>query len=258
MSLTIALAIILGCTLLSGMAGALVHRRVRVDVRRRHQEVGTTIFLQLGVIFAVLLAFVFSEVWSDYNAAASSIELECSALEDAGVLASALPPAQAYAVLKAEQIYVDGVIYEEWPLMFSSRSEDVSVDDMLHSAIVTTARLHPADAADLGLRQEILSYLEQAHTQRTIRTFQLGSGVPIFLWALLISFGVVLAVFVTMAGVESGRALVSFSATFAAAVAAILVLIHLLDFPFEGALSLPPGHFLHTLHEITELAQSVR
>jgi hypothetical protein len=115
-------------------------------------------------------------------------------------------------VLKAEQAYIDGVIYKEWPLMFSSRSEDVSVDDMLHSAIVTTARLHPADVADLGLRQQILNYLEQAHTQRTIRTFQLGSGVP-----------------VDMAGVESGRALVSFSVAFAAAVAAILVLIHLLE-----------------------------
>jgi hypothetical protein len=258
MSLTIALAIILVCTLLSGMVGALVHRRVRVDVRRRHQEVGTTIFLQLGVIFAVLLAFVFSEVWSDYNAAGSSIELECSALEGAAELASALPPAQAYPVLRAEQAYVDGVIHQEWPLMFATRSEDVDVDDMLHTAIVTTARLHPADVADLGLRQQILGYLEQAHTQRTIRTFQLGSGVPTFLWGLLISFGIVLAVFVSMAGVESGRALVSFSVTFAAAVAAILVLIHLLDFPFEGALALPPGHFVHTLHRITELAQSVR
>jgi phosphotransferase system glucose/maltose/N-acetylglucosamine-specific IIC component len=64
MSLTVALAIILVCTLLSGMVSALVHRRVHVDVRRRHQEVGTAIFLQLGVGFAVLLAFVFSKVWS--------------------------------------------------------------------------------------------------------------------------------------------------------------------------------------------------
>jgi Protein of unknown function (DUF4239) len=258
MSLTVALAIILVCTLLSGMVSTLVHHRVHVDIRRRHQEVGTAIFLQLGVIFAVLLAFVFSEVWSDYNAAASSIELECSALEGAAVLASALPPAQALPVLKAEQAYVDGVIHEEWPLMFSARSENVDVDDMLHTAIVTTARLHPADAADLGLRQQILAYLEQAHTQRTIRTFQLGSGVPTFLWGLLITFGVVLAVFVSMAGVESGRALASFSVTFAAAVAAILVLIHLLDYPFEGALALPPGHFVYTLQKITELAQAVR
>ncbi|WP_159014841.1 DUF4239 domain-containing protein [Acidisoma sp. S159] len=177
MSLTVALAIILVCTLLSGMVSALVHRRVHVDVRRRHQEVGTAIFLQLGVIFAVLLAFVFSEVWSDFNDAASSVELECSALEGAAVLATALPPGQAFPVLKAEQTYVEGVIRQEWPLMFSTRSENVEVDDMLHAAIVAVARLRPADAADLGLRQQILDYLEQAHTQRTIRTFQLGSGV---------------------------------------------------------------------------------
>jgi hypothetical protein len=67
----------------------------------------------------------------------------------------------------------------------------------------------------------------------------------------------VLAVFVSMAGVESGRALASFSVTFAAAVTAILVLIRLLDY-LEGALALPPGHFVYTLQEITELAQSAQ
>jgi len=86
--------------------------------------------------------------------------------------------------------------------------------------------------------------------------FQLSSGVPILLWCLLIGFGTVLAIFVTLAGVENGGALISFSVTFAAAVAAILVLIHLLDYPFEGALALNSQPFVVALDQINHLTTS--
>jgi hypothetical protein len=256
MSLGIALALILASTLLAGSMSLWVHRRVRVDLRRRHHEVGTAVFLQLGVIFAVLLAFVFSEVWSDYNSAASAVEMECSSLEGAAVLASALPRDQAVSLLKAEMDYVGAVIHEEWPGMFKTRNEDPGADARLTRLIQVAAHVQPRNDADIGTRQQILVDLEQAHIQRTMRIFQLGSGVPVFLWVLLIAFGVVLAAFVGVAGVESGGALISFSMTFAAAVAGILVLIHLLDYPFEGALALPPGHFVYTLQKIAALIQS--
>jgi Protein of unknown function (DUF4239) len=258
MPLSVAITVILVCTLLAGGVSMAVHRSIRVDVRRRHHEVGTAVFLQLGVIFAVLLAFVFSEVWSDYNSAASAVELECSSLEGAAVLASALPPDQAVPLLGDERAYVTSVIHEEWPGMFANRSEDLSTDNRLTRLIQTAAHLQPTAPADQVTRQQILVNLEQAHTQRTMRIFQLGSGIPVFLWVLLITFGVVLAAFVSVAGVESGGALISFSMTFAAAVAGILIMIHLLDYPFEGALALPPGHFVYTLQKIAMLAQQAR
>jgi hypothetical protein len=34
---------------------------------RRYHEVGNAVFLQLGVIFAVLLALAFNNFWSDYD-----------------------------------------------------------------------------------------------------------------------------------------------------------------------------------------------
>jgi hypothetical protein len=108
----------------------------------------------------------------------------------------------------------------------------------------------------MGTRQQLLGFLEEANAHRSERIFQIGSGVPMLLWCLLIGFGIVLAAFVTMAGVDNGGALVSFSMTFAAAVAAILVLIHLLDFPFEGALALGPGPFMMALKKVALIAQS--
>jgi hypothetical protein len=255
MTLIVALTIVLACALLAGMAGFFVHRHVHVELRRRHNEIGTAVFLQLGVIFAVLLAFVFSEVWGDYNDAASAVQMECSALQGAAVLASSLPPAEAMPILTAEQNYIDGVIHQEWARMSLARDEDSEIANRLAHLIQAIARYKPSNLADLGTRQQLLSFLEQANTERSTRLFQTASGVPILLWCLLIGFGAVLAIFVTLAGVENGGALISFAVTFAAAVAAILVLIHLLDYPFEGALALGPQPFAVALSKITAMMQ---
>lgn len=256
MSLTFALAIVLACGLLAAALSRLVHRHVHVELRRRHNEIGTAVFLQLGVIFAVLLAFVFSEVWSEYNDAASAIEMEAKALVGAAILASALPSATGLPVLHAETAYIQGIIRDEWPRMRRGRDEDPTVAAKLTRLIQTTARMRPEDAADLGTRAQLLTFLEEAETARSTRLFQSSSGVPVLLWCLLIGFGTVLAVFVSMAGVDNGRALVSFSVTFAKAVAAILVLIHLLDYPFEGALAFSPQPFAVALGKIMSLAQT--
>jgi hypothetical protein len=256
MTLFIALSIVLVAGLVAAVGSMVVHRTVRVELRRRHNEIGTAVFLQLGVIFAVLLAFVFSEVWSEYNDAASAIEMESKALVGAAILASALPADQGQPILQAERAYIAGVIHDEWPEMAQGRDEATTVSVKLSHLIQQTARMRPDNAADLGTRSQLLSFLEQAQMQRSTRLFQLSSGVPLLLWCLLIGFGSVLAIFVTLAGVENGGALMSFSVTFAAAVAAILVLIHLLDYPFEGALALGPQPFLVALDQISHFATS--
>ncbi|MCB8874225.1 bestrophin-like domain [Acidisoma silvae] len=258
MSLSVALAIVLAATLLAGIVSLLVHRYVHVELRRRHNEIGTAVFLQLGVIFAVLLAFVFGEVWSDYNNAGNAVQLECSALQGAAVLASALPKAEALPILQAERHYIDGVVHQEWTTMSLSRDEDSAVAERLAKLIQSVAQMKPADMADLGTRQQILTFLEDANTDRSTRLFQTGSGVPVLLWCLLIGFGGILALFVTLAGVDHRIALVSFSITFAVAVAAILVLIHLLDYPFEGALAIGPQPFMVAAAKVQAMIQMVR
>ncbi|MCB8883301.1 DUF4239 domain-containing protein [Acidisoma cellulosilytica] len=258
MSLPVALAIVLAAAMLAGVVSLFVHHHVHVELRRRHNEIGTAVFLQLGVIFAVLLAFVFSEVWSDYNNAANAVQLECSALQGAAVLASALPKAEGLPILQTERSYIDGVVHHEWAAMSLTRDEDSAIADRLAKLIQSTAQMRPTDMADLGTRQQLLTFLEQANTERSTRLFQTSSGVPALLWCLLIGFGGVLAVFVTLAGVDHRGALISFSVTFATAVAAILVLIHLLDYPFEGALALGSQPFVAAGVKVSAMIQMVR
>lgn len=70
MSYLVAVAIVVASALLGAGAPLLVRRRVSLEALRSHHEVGSYVFLQMGVVFAVLLAFVFSEVWIEHNSAA--------------------------------------------------------------------------------------------------------------------------------------------------------------------------------------------
>jgi hypothetical protein len=56
MSYAAAVSIILIAAIVAAFATAFIHRRVGIDLRRHHHEVGSVVFLQLGVVFAVLLA----------------------------------------------------------------------------------------------------------------------------------------------------------------------------------------------------------
>ena len=76
--------VVLGAGIVAAFICALLHRIVHRDTFRRYHEVGYAVFLQLGVIFAVLLAFIFDNVWSNYNVASQAIDSECGSLHGGG------------------------------------------------------------------------------------------------------------------------------------------------------------------------------
>ena len=76
--------LILATGLVAAFICALLHRIVHHDTFRRYHEVGYAVFLHLGVIFAVLLAFIFDNVWSNSNVASQAIDSECGSLHGGG------------------------------------------------------------------------------------------------------------------------------------------------------------------------------
>ena len=109
--------VVLGTGLVAAFLCALLHRIVHGDRFRRYHEVGYAVFLQLGVIFAVLLAFVFNNVWSDYNVASQAIDSECASLHGIAILSDRLPSPARDAILDDLHTYLTTVLDREWPDM---------------------------------------------------------------------------------------------------------------------------------------------
>ena len=250
MSYALVVIVVAGTAVAAGLLAWITRRSVRLDTLQRHHEIGGAVFLQLGVIYAVLLAFVLSEVWSEYNAAANAISQECGNLHGASILSEALPPAMRDPFQSQLRTYLGTVIEREWPEMERGRPSDVArhaFGDLWR--IVSTA---PPDAAlDEAIRSQLMSQLAAANQARETRLFQMNLSVPRLMWALLIGLGLVLVGFLLCFGIEYVGSQVIFTAVFAGSIALALALVQCFDFPFQGAMRLAPTDFRATLALVT-------
>ena len=95
MSYLAAFAIILTAGVVAALATSLNQRHVDIELLRRNHDVGSVVFLQLGTVFAVFLAFAFSEVWSAYNETQLAIDQAVAAMHGAAMIAPTLSPPPA-------------------------------------------------------------------------------------------------------------------------------------------------------------------
>jgi hypothetical protein len=77
--------------------------------------------------------------------------------------------------------------------------------------------------------------------------------LPIVIWIVLSFYALILVAFVLFAGVESRAGHLLFSAIFATSVVLVLIVLRMLDYPFEGALTLSNGDFINTIGHINML-----
>jgi hypothetical protein len=251
-SYAVAFLIVSLSTIIACAGSVLVFRTLQLDARRRQHEVGNPVFLQVGVMFAVLLAFVFSEVWGEYNTAASAIDGECAALHGAAMLAETLPRQVGKPVNQAILAYAQTVAEKEWPLMeHRRRSPDATAK--FDSIVKAVSRIDVARPADAANENQIVSLIMQAHVQRETRIFEMGSGLPHIMWAVLLLIAGVLIASVLLAGVESRFGHLVFAGGFTGCTVMVLVLVRMLDYPFEGALALPNTDFLQIIPQISML-----
>jgi hypothetical protein len=243
------LLIVLGAGLIAGALSWTTRKFVRIEALRRHHEIGSAVFLQLGVVFAVLLAFVFSEVWSEYNTAASAINEECGNLQGAAILAVGLAPAERDLVLRDILAYLSVVVDTEWTRM-EQRQGAPEAALLFERMVGSVAKAELVNAQQQAARGQMLALLASAHQYRETRLFQMTQAVPPLIWVLLIGLGTVLVGFLLCFGIEYVWSQVTFTGIFAAAVAFVLLIVHLLDFPFEGALRLSPRDFWATREKI--------
>lgn len=253
MTYTAAISIIVLAGAAAAFATGFLHHITEFDLRRHHHDVGSVVFLQLGVVFAVLLAFVFNEVWSEYNESAQAIDSEISAMHGVAMIAATLEPAQAKAILGQEKAYLESVVQREWPMMVQNRKSDPATSHKFLVLLQGAARLRLTEPHQQDDQTEILSLLAQAHGQREARIFQANNGIPGPLWCALIAFTIVLSLFVSFSGIKYRVTAVAMAASFTVGIVSILIIARLLDYPFEGDLALRPDGFIDVTGKVSDL-----
>jgi Protein of unknown function (DUF4239) len=146
----------------------------------------------------------------------------------------------------------------EWRTMAEHRTGSTETERKLQDLVTTVAALKPLDPDTAGLRGHMLAMITQAHAQRERRIFEASvtSGIPGVLWTVLIAFSVVLVLCVSFSSIQYKATATVITAVFAAGIISILVVVRMLDYPFEGALALHAENFTVVLGKVTDLLAS--
>jgi hypothetical protein len=249
-----ALLLLLLCFLVTAFVSLLISRKVSVGARRRHHEVGIAVFLQIGVIYAVLLAFVFSEVWDQFNDAGKVVDTECSDILGIAERADNIPEGARLQLRHDVMAYLTLEIGDEWPKM-EHRHFSLATSTALTRIYNDIAAIPPDNPRVAAARDRMLTLVGDVHTQRAQRLFQLRSNVPPFLWGLLITDAVMLIAFVLFSGMEHTAVQIGVVGVFATFLCGILLTIHLLDFPYEGTISISDEPVRMTLEQVTTMVR---
>ncbi|WP_112133303.1 bestrophin-like domain [Glycomyces dulcitolivorans] len=212
---------------------ALLQRFAPPTNRAHNNELGTTIFELLTVLYAIVLAFVLITAWENKSEAGEVTFREANELVDVYWAAAALEPEQRDEVRDAVRAYTDEVIEEEWPAMRDQEpvtSEGLLLLDAMRAPVagaqtdddVVQARL---DAAQSG----VLAVTEY----RTDRLLQAQRGLSAAMWTVLVPGAVlVFAVMLTL-GTPTRKYQYVLVGLISGMVALMLFATYQLEYPFS-------------------------
>src|SRR5579864_2866968 len=97
--------------------GLLVfHRLVHVKLRKAHNDLAGFTIAVIGVLYAVLLAFIAIATWESFSKASDIVESESDYVGGMYLDTAGLPDAKGQDIRNALEKYVSVVIDQEWPI----------------------------------------------------------------------------------------------------------------------------------------------
>ncbi|HKB29450.1 MAG TPA: DUF4239 domain-containing protein [Streptosporangiaceae bacterium] len=235
--------VIVLCVLL--VAGAGVHL---VQVywphadRQEHNDVAGFIFAAVGVLYAVLLAFVVIVVWENLNAARDTTYSEANQLADIYWISRSLPVAEGATIEGLTLKYAHTVITQEWPLMAERRSS-IQATDIVYLIRDDVFGFQPRSPQQQALYAEALTSVNGFSSARRNRLDAIGEVIPALLWAALIIGAVMTVGFCLLFGLQNKTAHIGMVAMLAVLITISLLLIRDMEYPFAGSIRIGPAAF---------------
>jgi hypothetical protein len=234
-----AVLVIGGMVLLAVLGFLLVHRWVSVHVRRAHNDVAGFIYAVLGVMYAILLAYVTIIVWEQFDSASANVDEEATNLYNIYHDVDGFADPYRSDVQNAAKAYVQTTIDEEWPLLadgsYSRHAEELA--DQLGAAI---DRLPVSSTNEQVKLDHLMGQYESMTTERQLRLFQASVGLHPLLWDLLVCGAVTTIGFTYFFGVENVWAHAGMIAAITFVIAATLFVVIQVNHPFAGGVSVSP------------------
>jgi len=229
-----------GFVSLSLVVGYLVGRFTSHEIRTAHNDRAGFILAVIGVIYAVLLAFVAIGVWDRFQQAQAGSFEEADALatvyRDAGSFAGG---ARLRGILRA---YASSVANEEWDRM--RRGERIEISSPLLEQADREIRAFSAPSGRLAdIQSHMLSAIDTALGARETRLTVYAHGINAILWMVLIVGAIVTVGFTYLFGFDKTLMQQLMIGGLSFLIGLVLFMIVALDFPFRGGIAVGADAF---------------
>ncbi|GAB3236115.1 hypothetical protein GCM10027447_34200 [Glycomyces halotolerans] len=154
--------------------------------RERNNEIGTTLFELITVLYAIVLAFVLITAWENRSEAAHVTYDEAAGLVEVYWAASSLPVEERVEVRAAVREYTRLVVDEEWSAMGDIEpvdSEGLLVIDRMRAPI---AAVTDADEVEQMRLDDAKDQVRAVAEARSERLFQARNGLSGAMWTVLV------------------------------------------------------------------------
>jgi hypothetical protein len=208
-----------------------------------HNEVSGFVYAVIGVIYAVIIAFVVISVWERYSAAEDNAHHEAEAVGNLFRLAEGLPEPARQAIQGAALDYAAVVVEEEWPLLREGRRPSETALAHMDALWLAVYGVDVATPGQEALYAAALDELDDLSSFRLARLMEAEAGVLGIMWAVMIAGGILIVLFPCQFGVESGLVHALIIATLAATIGLLLLTVYEMNHPFRGTVRVAPDGF---------------
>jgi hypothetical protein len=234
--------ILVGTLAASAVALWLLQHFVPHRLRETHNDVAGFIFAAVGVMYAVLLAFVVIAVWQNLDSARQTTFKEADALAGVYWISRELPLPVGAQLEHNALDYAHTVQDTEWPLMAGHHSSPQATQ-LVYAMRSEVFGFTPTDSRQQVLYEHAVAHVEELASERRERLTEVGDSVPSILWVALIAGALLTVGFTYLFGLSNTLAHGLMVLTLTALVVVSLLLIKEMDFPFTGVTRVEPTAF---------------
>jgi hypothetical protein len=217
------------------MAGPiLIRRRVAFQKLRTNNEVAGFKFATIGVLYAVLLAFVVIIVWERFHDAEKALTEEAGAAASIYRLSGGLSEEGGQALRTRLTAYLESVLDDDWPAMSQGHSS-ARTNQLLNGLYADMVRYRPSDLHDSDLQSGLFHSLDQLTQSRRSRLVMAEGTVPSAIWFVLFLGAVLTIAFTFFFGTENVASQSMMTGVLAALIFSAILVIVAIDQPFTGS-----------------------
>lgn len=219
---------------------ALIQRRFKTEVLRRHNDVAGYLFSAVGVLYAVLLGFVVVVVWEKYDGTIANVQAEVDAAGDLYHIVDGFAPQPRAKVRGDLAAYARTVIEVEWPAMASNSDVPETGARILDDAAYAINTYAPAGGRGLNAQQAAIVNEQRLLDARRQRLIRAEPAVPSVLWFALTVGALSMVAFCYIFGVENRPAQLLMTAMLVGLIAILFVVVGEFATPFSGSVVISP------------------